>query len=152
MYARARAGLILEIARVSSWGASAMGTRRFMSAIVVAVISFGASSVIADSQVEIAFETLKTKGALGGGYLLIVKGAGAVLGHVNAQLIGRGRTPLYCPPTELALNAYNFRDIALAQFERRRSYYKDDKIFNEYPEEAMVHSLLYGLEESFPCK
>ena len=129
-----------------------MDTRRFISTLVVAVISSVASPVSADSQVEIAFEKLKTQGGVGDIYLMVVKGAGAILNYANAQLVGRGRTPLYCQPAELALNAYNFRDIALAQFERRRAYYKDDKLFNEMPEEAIVHSLLYGLEETFPCK
>ena len=119
-----------------------MQTRQFLSAFALAVLS--------GSEVEQAFNALKSQTAEGRGYLLFfVVGAGHAYQRANARCGGGDEGISYCPPNKLQLNAQNFAAIALTEHETHPDLYQASSSSN--PIEAIVNALGAGLERTFPC-
>jgi len=129
-----------------------MKTHRLIQAVVLAAFLFNTSSVSAASQVEKAFEALKAQRDKNRGYFMdMLLGAGIALDWANSSFKSKGQAPLYCIPQDLSLNARNYADIALQEFERRPEWYKHP-ILEAYPNDVVVNALAYGLVTTFPCK
>ena len=127
-----------------------MTMRRFLAALVLSLVSLGASSANAGSKVDKAFKELKAERAGESGILIVaITGAGVAFAHANGELNARGAALLYCQPLKLGLTGLNYADIALAEFERHRSFYQG---YKDSSTEAMVHAPLNGLVATFPCK
>ena len=137
-----------------------MSIRQFGSAFVLVVLSATASSASADawmisvsrrsSEVEQAFDALKTQSAEGRGYMLFfVVGAGHAYQRANIRCGGGDEGISYCPPKKLKLNAQNYAAIALKEHETHPGLYHVTVSSN--PVEAIVNALGAGLERTFPC-
>ena len=138
-----------------------MSIRQFVSAFVLAVLSAIASSAGAESgmisvsrsdssEVDRAFDALKTQSAEGRGYMLFfVVGAGHAYQRANIQCGGGDEGISYCPPQKLKLNAQNYAAIALKEHETHPGLYRATVSSN--PVQAIVNALGAGLERTFPC-
>lgn len=132
-----------------------MTIRRLIHVVVLVVFSAIASSASADTPVEKAFARLKAQSVQSEGYgdmVLMLSGAVHALELVNADLELKGRTPLFCRAQKSESIALSYLDITLGEFERKRSGYRDSKIFNENTNVAVVNALLDGLRATYPCK
>ncbi len=137
-----------------------MSTRQLVSAFVLVVLSTTTLSARADSEivlvardeseVEKAFERLKTQSAEGRGYMLFfVVGAAHAYERANIQCEDSDEGISYCPPQNLRLNARNYAAIALREHETHPGLYQ--ATWSSNPVEAIVNALGAGLERTFPC-
>ena len=137
-----------------------MSIGQFGSAFVLVALSLIASSASgdsgmisvarSDSEVDRAFDALKTQSAEGRGYMLFfVVGAAHAYQRANIRC-GDGDDGIsYCPPQELKLNAQNYAAIALKEHETHPGLYQATVSSN--PVAAIVNALGAGLERTFPC-
>jgi hypothetical protein len=133
-----------------------MKTHRLIQAVALATLLFGISYTSAPasaaSQVEQAFEALKAQRDKNRGYFMdMLLGAGIALDWANLTFKSKGQAPLYCIPQDVSLNAHNYADIALQEFERRPEWYKHP-LLEAYPNDVVVNALAYGLKTTFPCR
>jgi hypothetical protein len=137
-----------------------MSAVQFLSASVLVVLSVVASSASGDSEmisvsrrsseVEQAFDALRTQSVEGRGYMLFfVVGAAHAYQRANIRCGGGNQGISYCPPQELKLNAQNYAAIALREHETHPDLYQAAPSSN--PVEAIVNALGAGLERTFPC-
>ncbi|UCD68288.1 MAG: hypothetical protein JSW48_16190 [Betaproteobacteria bacterium] len=108
-------------------------------------------SVSAASEVVEAFAILAAERQEGdGSNLIYLVGVGEALVILNAKLdVEAGRT-FYCPPENLALNSFNYADIALKTFESKPSMY-DNPVLRRRPRAVLAEALIDGLIATFPC-
>ena len=108
----------------------------------------------AGPRLDKVFATLKEQRAKKRGELIILLyGAGEALGAANAHLkIKRRIAPIFCQPPDMRLDALQYADIAIREFERNRARYESVSFYEKDPVYAFIKALFDGLVRAHPCK
>ena len=108
----------------------------------------------AGPRLDKVYDTLKQQRAKKRGELIyVLYGAGEALGAANAHLkIKRRLPPIYCQPPNARLDALDYADIAIREFERNRARYNSVPFHEKDPLYAFIKALFDGLARTYPCK
>jgi hypothetical protein len=108
----------------------------------------------AGPRLDKVFATLKDQRAKKRGELIyVLYGAGEALGTANAHLkVKRRIRPIYCQPSDARLDALDYADIAIREFERNRARYNSVPFYEKDPVYAFINALFDGLARTYPCK
>ena len=108
----------------------------------------------AGPRLEKVFAALKEQRAKKRGELILVLyGAGEALGAANAHMKVRRRIPPnFCQPPDTRLDALEYADIAIKEFERNRARYDRVPFYEKDPVYAFIKALFDGLVRAYPCK
>ena len=70
---------------------------------------------------------------------------GSTIGWANSFLEANGRKPIYCDPSNIALNGYNYVNF-LEEFLAKRPEFVSDA-----SKLTLIMAVIFALEDKFPC-